>query len=103
MAKLGMPSVNIAFVEAGIEAIQRSQRGIVALLLEEPQDTITKLLKDHEITSGSGDTASTTKVKAISNPFVVYTSDDIPSELSEENKDYITKTLIGYTKAPYRG
>ena len=102
MAKLGMPSVDIAFVEAGIEAIQRSQRGIVALLLEEPQDTITKLLKDHEITSGSGDTASTTKVKAISNPFVVYTSDDIPAELSEENKDYITKTLIGYTKAPYR-
>lgn len=103
MAKLGMPSVNIAFVEAGIEAIQRSKRGIVALLLEEPQDTITKLLKDHEITtSGSGDTASTTTVKAISNPFAVYTSDDIPAELSEENKDYITKTLIGYTKAPYR-
>lgn len=28
MAKLGMPSVNIAFIEAGIEAIERSQRGI---------------------------------------------------------------------------
>ncbi len=46
MAKLGMPSVNIAFIEAGIEAIERSQRGIVALLLEEPQDTITKLLTE---------------------------------------------------------
>lgn len=102
MAKLGMPSVNIAFTEAGIEAIQRSQRGIVALLLEEASDTITNLLKDHTITSGSGDTATTTTVKAITNPFVVYTSDDIPSELSDENKDYITKTLIGYTKAPYR-
>lgn len=40
MAKLGMPSVTISFEEAGIEAINRSKRGIVALLLEEPQDTI---------------------------------------------------------------
>ena len=34
MAKLGMPSVTISFIEAGIEAIKRSQRGIVALILE---------------------------------------------------------------------
>jgi hypothetical protein len=98
MAKLGMPSINISFIEAGIEAINRSQRGIVALLLEEPQATITNLLKDHEVTSGE----TTTTVKAIKNPFTVYTADDIPSELTEENKDYITKTLIGYVKAPYR-
>lgn len=98
MAKLGMPSVTIAFTEAGIEAIQRSQRGIVALLLEEPQDTITKLLTDHTVTSGS----ETTTVKAIKNPFTVYTSDDIPSELTDDNRDYITKALIGYVKAPYR-
>lgn len=52
MAKLGMPSINISFIEAGIEAINRSQRGIVALLLEEPQATITNLQKDHEVTSG---------------------------------------------------
>lgn len=98
MAKLGMPSINISFIEAGIEAINRSQRGIVALLLEEPQATITNLLKDHEVTSGE----TTTMVKAIKNPFTVYTTDDIPTELTEENKDYITKTLIGYVKAPYR-
>ena len=30
MAKLGMPSVTISFEEAGIEAINRSKRGIVA-------------------------------------------------------------------------
>lgn len=102
MAKLGMPSVNIAFIEAGIEAIERSKRGIVALLLEEDQATITKPLTDHTITSGSGDTATTTTVKAIKNPFTVYTSDDIPSELTDDNKDYITKALIGYVKAPYR-
>lgn len=96
MAKLGMPSVNIAFIEAGIEAIQRSQRGIVALLLEEDADTVTKLLTDH---TGSD---SKTTIKAIKNPFTVYTTDDIPDELSDDNKDYITKALIGYVKSPYR-
>lgn len=100
MAKLGMPSVTISFEEAGIEAINRSQRGIVALLLEESQDTITKLLQDHTIKSSDGKTE--TAVKAIKNPFVVYTSDDIPSELSDDNRDYITKALIGYVTAPYR-
>ena len=35
MAKLGMPTVVVKFIEAGIEAIQRSQRGIVALILED--------------------------------------------------------------------
>lgn len=102
MAKLGMPSINISFIEAGIEAINRSQRGIVALLLEEPQATITNLLKDHEVTTGSGDSTTKTTVKAITNPFTVYTTDDIPDELSDDNKDYITKALIGYVKAPYR-
>lgn len=96
MAKLGMPSVNIAFIEAGIEAIQRSQRGIVALLLEEDSDTITKLLTDHTAADGK------TTIKAIKNPFTVYTTDDIPDEMSDDNKDYITKALIGYVKAPYR-
>ncbi|WP_337774324.1 phage tail sheath subtilisin-like domain-containing protein [Mitsuokella jalaludinii] len=100
MAKLGMPSVTISFEEAGIEAINRSKRGIVALLLEETQDTITKLLKDHTVTSSDGKTETT--VKAISNPFTVYTTDDIPSELTDDNKDYITKAMLGYVKAPYR-
>ena len=96
MAKLGMPSVNIAFLEAGIEAIQSSQRGIVALLLEEDADTVTKLLTDHTGSDGK------TTIKAIKNPFTVYTTDDIPDELSDDNKDYITKALIGYVKSPYR-
>lgn len=95
MAKLGMPSVSIAFEEAGIEAIERSKRGIVALILEEPQDTITKLLTDHTGTDNS-------TIKAITNPFVIYTTDDIPSELTDNNKDYIKKCLLGYTKTPYR-
>ena len=35
MAKLGMPNVIVSFKEAGIAAIERSKRGIVALILEE--------------------------------------------------------------------
>lgn len=94
MAKLGMPSVNIAFTEAGIEAIERSQRGIVALILEEPAATITELLAGYK--DGDED------IPAIENPFTVYTSDDIPEKLTDDNKDYIRKTLLGYQTTPYR-
>jgi hypothetical protein len=95
MAHLGMPSVNISFTEAGIEAIERSQRGIVALILEESAADIAKLLTEH--TDSDGNT-----IAAITNPFTIYTSDDIPSELTDDNQDYLTKCLIGYTKTPYR-
>lgn len=95
MAKLGMPSVTISFIEAGIEAIKRSQRGIVALILEEPQETITKLMTDHK-------DGKDNSVSAIKNPFTVYTTDDIPSEMTADNQDYITKCLMGYVKSPYR-
>ena len=81
MAKLGMPSVNIAFQEAGSEAVVRSQRGIAVLILEEDAATITKLSAPRTI----GDE----KLEALTNPFTVYTTDDIPPELSEDNKDYI--------------
>lgn len=94
MAKLGMPSVNIAFQEAGSEAVVRSQRGIAVLILEEDAATITKLNAPRTI----GDE----KLEALTNPFTVYTTDDIPPELSEDNKDYIVKTLKGYVTTPYR-
>lgn len=90
MAKLGMPSVVVKFVEAGIEAIQRSQRGIVGLILEDTKVSITKLGQ------------KTDQHEALKNPFTVYTVDDIPSELSEKNKDYILKALKGYNKPPLK-
>ena len=68
----------------------------MALLLEEDADTVTKLLTDHTGSDGK------TTIKAIKNPFTVYTTDDIPDELSDDNKDYITKAPIGYVKSPYR-
>ena len=90
MAKLGMPSVVVKFVEAGIEAIQRSQRGIVGLILEDTKVAITKVGQ------------KTDQHEALKNPFAVYTVDDIPSELSEKNKDYILKALKGYNKPPLK-
>ena len=79
MTKLGMPTINIAFVEKGIEAVERSSRGILAIILEDTAEAIGKLAE---------------------NPFTIYTTDDIPENLSDDNKDYLTKALIGYVKAP---
>lgn len=94
MAKLGMPSISIFFQEAGIEAVERSQRGIAAMILEEEKSVIDKLFSQHEY---EGET-----LEALSVPHVVYTLDDIPAELSGDNKDYITKCMLGYQKTPYR-
>ncbi|MBD9296232.1 MAG: phage tail sheath protein [Megamonas funiformis] len=107
MAKLGMPSVIISFKEAGIAAIERSQRGIVFLILEEEQEVIDKLTVNTsaicgKAITGQAITGNIEKQEVIENPFVIYTIDDIPSELSENNKDYITKCLLGYVTAPYR-
>lgn len=90
MAKLGMPTVVVKFIEAGIEAIQRSKRGIAALILEDTKTTIGKLA------------TKTTNHDVLPNPFVIYTVDDIPDELSEKNKDYILKALKGYNKPPLK-
>ncbi len=85
-----MPTVVVKFIEAGIEAIQRSQRGIVALILEDNKQVIDKLATK---TNGHG---------VLQNPFCIYTVDDIPEELSDKNKDYILKALKGYNKPPLK-
>ena len=107
MAKLGMPNVIISFREAGIAAIERSQRGIVFLVLEEEQDIIDELTVNTnaiagEAITGQAITGNAEEKETVENPFVVYTTDDIPAALSENNKDYITKCLLGYVTAPYR-
>lgn len=94
MARLGMPSISITFREKGIEAIERSKRGIVALLLEVEPALYAKLYTQH--------TYQDETVDALSVPEVIYTTDDIPAELDDVNKDYITKCLLGYQKTPYR-
>ena len=72
---LGLPSVNIVFKQEGTTAIQRGDRGIVALVLRD-----TKALGKH----------------------TVYDISDCPSELSEDNKRYILDALKGNTNAPLK-
>ena len=72
---LGLPSVNIVFKQEGMTAIERGERGIVALVLR--------------------DTTVTGK-------HTVYDISDCPAELSEGNRRYVLDALIGNTNAPLR-
>ena len=72
---LGLPSVNIVFKQEGISAIQRGDRGIIALVL---RDT------------------------TVAGKHTIYDISDCPSELSEENRRYVLDALKGNTNAPLR-
>lgn len=66
---MGLPVINIKFVEAAITAIQRSQRGVVAIIL-----------KDDGVTGDS----------------FVYTSiEDITESWTDANLDFIKKAFLG--------
>ena len=71
---LKMPNVVVSFKEKGITAIERSERGIIAMVLEE--------------------SAPTADIKT------VYTVDDIPEAFSDYNKEQIELALMGYQTAP---
>lgn len=72
---LGLPSVNIVFKQEGMTAIERGERGIVALVL-----------KDSNALGGH----------------TVYDITDCPQDLSEANRRYVLDALIGNTNAPLR-
>lgn len=71
---MGAPSINIAFIEKSASAIQRGERGTVALLLKE------KIVEDKD--------------------FTVYSVADIPGWLSESNREQVEMALKGYQNAP---
>lgn len=71
---MGAPSVNIAFIEKSATAIQRGERGVIAMLLKE---------------------------SAVSTAdYTIYSAADIPATLSEANKASIGQALKGYQTAP---
>ena len=70
-----MPSINVVFKEKGISAIERSERGIILMLLKE--ETL----------------PSVTEVN-------LYTADDIPKELSDSNREQLELALRGYVNSP---
>lgn len=73
---LALPSITIAFKSTSIAAIERSQRGIVAMILK---DDVAKLA---------------------SSPYIIYTSTDIPEDMSDSNKEQIELCLKGYITSP---
>ena len=75
----GLPSIIVAFKEKGITAIKRSMRGIAVLILKENKSNVAKL-------AGS--------------PYTIYTTTDVPEDLSDFNKNQIELCLMGYQTAP---
>ena len=71
---LGMPSIDIVFKEAGIQAIRRGKQGVVALILKDA---------------------------ATVSPHRLINIKDIPEELSDFNQDQIKKAFLGY-QTPHR-
>lgn len=70
---LGLPTVTVAFKEAGVTTIERGNRGVVALILKD--------------SSNSG-------------LITMNSIDDMPTTLSEYNQDQINKAWIGNVYAP---
>lgn len=73
---LGEPSIDIVFKEAGITAIQRGNRGYVALILKD------------------------TMPSPYANPIKMETIDEIPKGLSDFNTEQIKLAMIGYQTPP---
>lgn len=72
---MGLPNINILFRTAASTAVSRSQRGIAAVILKDSA----------EGTAGG---------------YVITQESEIPAALSEVNRDYLAKTLIGYVNRP---
>lgn len=72
---MGLPSINIVFKELAASAIQRGERGIVALLLKD--------------TTGLG-------------TYEILSATDIPAGISADNKKQIELALMGGANAPLR-
>lgn len=71
---MGAPSINIAFIERSASAIQRGERGVIAMLLKEDS------------------------VKEAN--YTVYSVADVPAALSAANREQIEMALKGYQNAP---
>lgn len=71
---MGMPTINIVFIEKARTVIKRSERGIVGLVIK-----------------------GTVPAK---NPVVITGIDDIPSNFSADNKAEIQRTMIGNVTPP---
>ena len=70
---MGLPNINIAFSTAAASAVQRSQKGTVALILKD---------------------------SGVSGAYSLSRASDMPSALSAANKAYVTNAFLGYVVPP---
>ncbi len=70
---MGLPSINIEFKTTGITAIERSQKGTVALILRD---------------------------ESVSGAYILTNVTEIPADLTQENKEYIERAFLGYQTPP---
>lgn len=75
---MGLPSITISFKEKGITAIERGQRGIVLLIMDD-----------------------TTQVEGFAQ-YSIYSTADIPEDLDDSTKEQIQLALTGYTNSPFK-
>ena len=71
----GMPSINIKFTELAASAVQRGERGVIAMILKESSVPAT-------------------------NPVVCASLSDIPASLTAANKKQLEFALTGYVNTP---
>lgn len=69
-----LPNINIAFRNKANTAVRRGERGIAALILKDAVPAV--------------------------NPSIIYSEEDIPAGLTDDNKEQIELALIGGEKAP---
>lgn len=70
---MGLPNINIAFKTQAASAIQRSEKGVVAVILRDTQENGAHILK---------------------------AASQIPSALGTANQEYIQQTFTGYVNPP---
>ena len=70
---MGLPNISIAFKTAAAAAVQLSQKGVVGLIIKDSKNN---------------------------GPATITSATEIPEELTEENKGYITRTFYGYVNTP---
>lgn len=73
---MGMPSISISFTELAATAMQRGERGIIAMIIK---DTVPAV-----------------------NPVICASGVDVPTTLSAKTQEQINLALMGYVKAPIR-
>nr|DAV67357.1 MAG TPA: tail sheath protein [Caudoviricetes sp.] len=74
---MGMPSISIAFKEKAVTAITRSQRGIIACIIEDEN-----------------------YAAFLDNPYIMYDINDLPDGLSVKNQKQVELMFKGYQTAP---